>query len=265
MAGKALDSGKAFIDGVLAKLPESLRDSVKAAFAAPEAQDALTLVGDGVLARSDYSKSMDDLKAKEAALTEDYTKLNDWWTTRQADFAELEDWRTGKRTAKPGEPPAPKPPTDPALDPAKFVSRDDFADLLRKEQMAAANAMGLIAYLVDQHRTTYHEALDVRELLADQNLGKAKADGATYGLLDAYHTKFKDKITAFHETADKERIEKRANEIVAEKLKGQSLPVPLKAGLGSPLDVLDNPEWKPAPNLADLAAEEYARLQAARG
>ena len=61
----AFEDGSSFLAGVLAKVPEDLRAQVKAAFERPEAKDAVTLLGDGVLARSDYSKHMDQLRAQE--------------------------------------------------------------------------------------------------------------------------------------------------------------------------------------------------------
>ena len=58
---KALDSGKSLAELLAAKLPESLRPTLQEIFAKPEAADALTLLGDSALARSDYSRSKDEL------------------------------------------------------------------------------------------------------------------------------------------------------------------------------------------------------------
>src|SRR5215471_9474588 len=75
----AFESGQSFMAGVLAKLPESQREAAKAIFDAAEARDAVTLLGDGALARSDYSRHMDDLREKEGALNEYYTRLSGWY------------------------------------------------------------------------------------------------------------------------------------------------------------------------------------------
>src|SRR5262245_53603897 len=80
----AFESGQAFIAGVLAKLPEEQRAQAKAIFDAAEGKEAVTLIGDGVLARADYSRSMDTLREKEGALNEYYTRLNGWYTDNEA-------------------------------------------------------------------------------------------------------------------------------------------------------------------------------------
>jgi hypothetical protein len=269
MAGKALDSGKAFIDGVLAKLPESLRESAKAAFTAPEAQDALTLIGDGVLARADYSRSMDEITQKETALADDYAKLTQYYDARKADFDIVDGLRKSGKWNEKGpvglEGAPPKPGEVPPVDASKFVARDEFTEIMRKEQMAAAGFLALQQNLGLKHFQDFGEVLDSNELLQDQNLGKQKADGSIYGLKDAYYTKFKDKITERSTKLETDRISKLVDAGIAERMKGQSLPIPLKNGAGSPLDLLEgNAEFKPDPNLAQTAAEEYARLTSLR-
>lgn len=266
---KALDTGTSFIAGVLAKLPESLRESAKAAFAAPEAQEALTTLGDGVLARADYSRAMDDIKVKEDTLVADYEKLNTWYATRQADFEIVDGLKkTGKWSDKgPVLDGAPPKPGDPplAVDTSKFVSREDFDKIMRGEQMAAAGFLALQQNIGMKHLQDFGEVIDTRELLADTNLGKPTPDGRVYGLQDAYNTKYSTKITERNQKLENERIEKLVGERLATERKGFNMPIPLKNGQGSPLDLLEaNTEFKPDPNLAQTAAEEYARLQAAR-
>jgi hypothetical protein len=269
MAGKALDSGKAFIDGVLAKLPESLRESAKAAFTAPEATEALTLIGDGVLARADYSRSMDEVAQQEAALKADYEKLTQYYDARKADFDVVDSLRKAGKWNEKGPVGVPDggPPKreDNPVDPSKFVSRDDFDAVMRREQMAAAGFLALQQNLGLKHLQDFGEVIDTRELLQDTNLGKPKGDGSVYGLQDAYNTKYGTKITERNQKLETDRISKLVDAGIAERMKGQSLPIPLKNGAGSPLDLLEgNAEFKPDPNLADTAAAEYARLTSLR-
>src|SRR5262245_39744481 len=75
----AFESGQSFVAGVLAKLPAELQTQAKAIFDKAEAKEAVTLIGDGALARSDYSRSMDTLREKEGALNEYYARLNHWY------------------------------------------------------------------------------------------------------------------------------------------------------------------------------------------
>ena len=62
----AFESGQSFIAGVLAKLPAEQQAQAKAIFDAAEAKDAVALIGDGALARSDYSRHMDELRGEGA-------------------------------------------------------------------------------------------------------------------------------------------------------------------------------------------------------
>ena len=270
---KALESGKSLLDGVLAKLPESLREQAKGIFAAAEATEALTVLGDSALARADYSKNMDaltaaqaDLKVREESLTTDYDRLNEWYTGRKTDFEKVDELRrTGKWKDGPIDDGQPPKPGAPALDSSKFIARDDFDKLMNNQQMLAANAMALMGKLIVQHQTRFNEELDAQDLLTDPNLGKQQANGAYYGLQDAYNTKFKDKITERTTRLEQERITKLVNEqLAAERMKNPQLTIPLKTG-SSPLDLLEaNTEIKPEQYSAQAAAEEYARLVAAR-
>ena len=265
---KALDSGKSLLEGVLAKLPESLREQAKGIFAAAEATDALTVLGDSALARADYSKNMDaltqaqtDLKAREDSLAADYDKLNTWYDGRKSDFDKVDElrkagkWKDG--LLDDGQPPR---PGQPPLDTSKFISREDFDKLMMGQQMSAANVMALMGKLIIEHKDHFGEVLDASQLLADPNLGK---NG--YGLADAYHAKFKDKITERNTKLENDRIQKLVDERYTERMKGQpQLAIPLRTGT-SPLDLLEaNTEIKPEQFSAQAAAEEYARLVAAR-
>jgi hypothetical protein len=267
MAGKADEAGRAFMAGILSKIENAeVRQAWQTALDNPESAGAVIAIGAGALAQSDINKKYDDLKTKEDALTEDYTKLNDWYTGRKADFDQVDEMKKAGTWGK--KPVAGDPPTrqDPPIDPTKYISREDFEKTMRGEQLAAANFLALQTRLVLQHQARFGEILDSRELLTDPNLGKQKQDGSVYGFEDAYNTKFRDKLAEFSQKQEQDRIEKLADARVAEKMKGVQLPIPLKGGGGSPLDVLDgSAEFKPDPNLAQTAAEEYARLTAARG
>src|SRR4051812_20564524 len=108
----AFESGQTFLAGVLAKLPESQRAQVQEIFNAAEGKDAVTLVGDGALARSDYSRHLDAMREKEGALQEHYDRLNEWFTVNKD---ALDDYKVIKSTngGTPATPPA-TPPAAPA-------------------------------------------------------------------------------------------------------------------------------------------------------
>src|SRR5258706_14595592 len=105
----AYEDGQSFLAGVFAKIPEGLRAQVKEALDKPEAKDAVTLVGDGVLARSDYSKHMDqiatqekDLQAKLQAATDLYDKNATWYKANEAALKEYPTLKTDIANLKAG-------------------------------------------------------------------------------------------------------------------------------------------------------------------
>ena len=264
MSGKAQEYGKSFMDQVYAKLPEDQRAAVKAVFDNPAAAEALVVIGAGALAQTDINKQYDAIKVQTDQLTADYTKLNEWYTTKQADLTELDEFRTGKK-APTNAPPAPTPA--PSFDASRFVDRDEFAKVMRGEQMAAAGFLALQQTIGLQHLQKFGEVIDTRDLLTDAKLGQAKADGSTYGLLDAYQTKYHTQLAEYATKQETARIEKLvADRLAEERRTNPNTGVPLKVPTGSPLDALDAvPDPKaPAVNLADMAADHYTRLQADR-
>ena len=107
----AYESGQSLIASVLAKLPEGQREAARAIFEAAEAKDAVSLVGDSALARSDYSRSMDTLREKEGALNDYYTRLDGWYTDNKA---RLDASYAGDPATPPAKPtPQPTPQPDP--------------------------------------------------------------------------------------------------------------------------------------------------------
>jgi len=260
----AKETGTDFLKGILAKLPENLRNQpLEAVLAAAEASDALVTVGESVLARSDYSRHMDDLKKKEDTLTEDYTRLNTWYADRKADLDELDRLR---KTGGAPTPPVTPPVTPPALDPSKYLDLETFDKTMRQQQMDAANYLGLQNTLTLSHYKDFGEVLDTRILLADKRLGSQLSDGRVFGLLDAYNDKFAEKLAERDKTRKDAEINKLVEAGVTERLKGmQTQPFPVRGSTGSPLDVLDpsSPD-KPEQHTADTAAAYYQKLQDAR-
>lgn len=252
---KALDSGKSFLDAVLAKLPESLRADAAKAFAAPEAAEALTTLGDGVLARSDYSRSMDELKTQQEALASDYEKLNTWYdqnkerlgkvTTLEAEIARLQ-----------GNPP-PKP-DDKKEPPVSGLTKEEVAQILEDRDKGYAGVLALTTSLATKHLRDFNEVLDVNALI--DHATKNKVD-----LKMAYETVHKDQLAAKAKAEEDARINKEVETRLADRLKGQPLPYPVRGSSPSVLDILDNKQDSPANHTLDTAVAEYDRLQAARG
>ena len=256
---KALDSGKAFLDQVLAKLPESVRDQARTVFTAPEASDALTLLGDGTLARSDYSKSMDDLKAKEAQLADDYQKLTTWYDGAKDRLAKVETLEEQIARLQ-GNPPPPADPIRAAAkeEPVSGLTKEELAAALEERDRSYAGVMALSNRLTAQHLRDFNEVLDIDALIAH-------AQTKRVDLKTAYDQVHAEKIAAKAKAVEDERTAKLTAEIEARVRKEIGQPYPIRNAAPSVLDILDNQQDKPANHTVDTAVEAYERLQATRG
>ena len=261
---KALDSGKSLAEAVLAKLPESLREQAKAALLAPEASEALTLLGDSALARSDYSRQMDEirakteeLKAQEDTLLADHKNLTDWYAEKKAvidKYPSLSAIEQELAKARGGNvpPPVEPKPTVPGL------TREEIDKLLMERDLGYADALALGIDVGAQHLHTFGEPPDMRSVIG---LAKQKR----ISLEAAYQEKYGDKLAERAKADEAARIQKLVDEKYAEKLKQHAdQPFPLRNREPSVLDVIADPNRKPSDYTAEAAAAEYERLQAAR-
>jgi len=279
----AFESGQSFLDGVLAKLPEKQREAAEAIFKAAEAKDAVTLLGDGALARSDYSRSMDQLREKEGALNEYYTRLNSWYADNQTALERAVAAGGGN----------PQLQHNPQLQ--QQYTPEQLAYLQQQQQQQQQHALQSPAYTPQQmrevaeqaineagrdyiavsafiaqqglhHLHMFGEPLDAMELVQNPKLGKpiVGQPGRVYSLQDAYQEKYGERLQA----KQKETEEKRFNDEVEKRLQERqkanaSHPFPLR-NESSPLDVLASKDG-PGAHTLDTAVAEYERLQSARG
>ncbi len=254
MAGKAFDAGKSLLDLVLAKLPENLRTEVAQKLGAPEATDAITLLGDSALARSDYSTRMDEITAKEKAIAEDYDRLNTWFTENKAQLDKAAALEKEVATLKGGKPPVADPTPTPA--PSTGMTKEDLEKLLQARDESYAGVLALSTTLATKHLRDFNEVLDMNELVSF-------ATSKQVSLADAYKVKFADKIAA----KAKEQEDARINQLVEVRLaevrkQDVNQPFPLRNQSPSVLDVLTSPTDKPANHTLDTAVAEYERLTA---
>lgn len=262
----AYETGQSFIQGVLAKLPESQREAAKTIFEHAEAKDAVSLIGDGALARSDYSKHMDSLRDKETQLNEHYERLNQWYDVNKTALQEAKEARERQAT-----PPQQTPPPDekPALQSPAF-GRDDA----RKIADDAINEAGrdyiavsaFIATASAQHLAMFGEPLNAIELVSNPKLGRpiAGQPGRVFSLQDAYNERYGERVQAKFKEAEERRFNDEVEKRLLERSKAASThPFPLR-NESSPLDALATKDG-PAAHTLDSAVAEYERLQAARG
>lgn len=246
----AFESGQEFLNSVLAKLPADKQAAAKALFEDPTAKDAVTLVGAGALARSDYSKNLDALKAKEDELVV-------WYEDNKAaldEFVKIKpEYDTLKGTKK--EDP---PKVDP-IDPRKVAE-----EVLASQGRNYVDVADWIADRKLDHYVKFGEILDTRALLDDPRLGKPVAGqpGRVVSLPDLYHEKYGEKLAAKQKEADDKKFNDEVEKRLAERRAQQPQPFPLR-GESSVLDALGDPD-RAAKHTVETAVEHYERLQADR-
>lgn len=259
----AFEDGSSFIAGVLAKLPDSLRPQVKEALEKPEAKDAITLVGESVLARSDYSRQMDALKAKENELQTKFEDLNSWYGVNETALKDYNGLKTEVETLRAklngGTPP---PKKEEVVDPRQIA-----LDVVNETGREYVQVSAWLAGKAVQHQQMFGEPLDTMAIVNNPKLGKpiAGQPGRVFSLNDAYTEAHGERLATKQKEVEDQRINAEVDKRLKEKLANQSQPFPLR-GESSPsvLDVLATKDGPAAHNL-DSAVAEYDRLQAARG
>lgn len=259
----ALETGKSIAEQILAKLPEGLRGAVKGAFDAPEATDALTLLGDSALARTDYSRQMDDIKKRseeldglKTTINADYQRMNDWWNANEPKVKEYDALKAENERLK-GNP----PPKGNEAPPPSGVSKDDVTAMLAARDAGYAAVLGVATTLAVRHMKDFNEPLDVNALVEYSFKNKValfdpKAD------TDAYRALHGEKLTAKAKADEDARIGKLVEERLSEERKTQQQPYPVGGPEPSALDLLNNPE-RTTRYTADSAAARYNDLVAA--
>lgn len=260
----AFEDGTSFLAGVFAKIPEGIRAQVKEALEKPEAKDAVTLIGESVLARSDYSRNMDGLKTKETELQQKLDNLNTWYAENKAALEEYvaikpeyEELKT-----KTGTPPVVKkeePPQSPT-DPRKIVE-----DVLGEQGPQFVQVAAWLAGQVGRHQQMFGEPFDPMEIVSNPKLGKpiAGQPGRLFSLQDAYNEKFGERVAAKQKEVEEKKFEAEVEKRIAERNKQTGQPFPLRSESPSVLDVLTTKEG-PAAHTLDSAVAEYDRLQQVR-
>lgn len=273
---KASDAGKAFMAGVLAKLPESARAQAEAVFAAAEAEGALEVIGTGALAQPEINRKLDeiaklnaDLKAKQDEANELYTRNDTWY---KANVTALKEYPTLKaeldRLKAGGDPD--DPPRVPIMD--KKTIEETIASLLDSQLTERERGyVDVVAFMQDKgfaHQQLFGTAPNMRELTSHPKLGKPiiGQPGRVYSLDDAYNEKYGEAVTAKHKEAHDKSIEDEVQKRLAEERKKfTEHPFPLRGGpQPAALDVLETKEGTAA-HTVDTAVALYETLQQARG
>ena len=254
----AKESGEAFLAGVLAKIPEDQRAQVEAAL---RAEAVLTHLGDGVLARSDYSTHMDALRTKETDLQSKFTELNDWWTANEAALKEYKVIKPEYDVLKGG-----RPNPDPKPDPKAVDPRQVALDVVNEAGREYVSVSAWIASKAVEHLHRFQEPLDTMALVANPKLGKPVPGqpDRVFSLNDAYNEVYGEKVTAKLQEAETARINKLVEDrLTEERKKFTSHPFPLASESVLPIDTLSDPN-RPK-HTVDSAIALYEQLQSGRG
>ena len=263
---KASDAGKSFLAGVLAKLPENLRTQAETALLSAEAESALEVLGTGALGQSEINRKFDELRSTTEALDQEKARLEAihgeqtrWWTANEPKIREYDTIKPEYDRLKEGKVADPINPTADQL----TAMRKELNDQLVQVQREGVNLMAFMQTLGLKHYREFGEEPDLQGMLADRKIGTPLGDGRTYGLTEAYAAKYGDQVKARAQKAEDDRINKLADERVAERMKGMQQPFPLR-NQASVLDALEAPETAPKHDL-ESATALYEQLQAARG
>lgn len=270
----AFEDGNGFLAGVFAKIPQELRAQAQDLFGKPEVKDAVTLIGDGVLARSDYSKNMDliksqdqELKDKLAAATALYEKNTQWYEDNKAALdayptlkEELDTLKAGGDGGTGGTAAIDKKAIEAMIASALDTNLSD-------RERGYVDVVGFMMDTGLEHLQRFGTKPDMRALVGNPKLGKPVVGqpGRVFSLVDAYNEKYgadvaaKDK--ADHDKLIEDQVQKRLTE---ERAKLISQPFPLRDAAPSVLDVLGSKDGTAAHTL-DSAVAAYEALQANRG
>jgi hypothetical protein len=252
--------------GVLAKLPAEQQAQAKAIFDAAEAKEAVALIGDGALARSDYSRHMDQIREKETSLTDYYTKLDGWYKDNQAALAAARDATArgnGNGHVEPADPNAKPALQTPAASPDEM--RRIANEAINEAGRDYIAVSGFIATQAGWHQHVFNEPLDMTELVNNPKLGRpiVGQPGRVFSLQDAYNEKYGERIAQKNREAEDKRINDEVEKRLLDRTRSSaSQPFPLRSE-SSPLDVLTTKDG-PAVHTLDSAVAEYERLVAAK-
>ncbi len=148
----------------------------------------------------------------------------------------------------------------PAIDPAKYISREDFDKTLADTERGAVGFFSALNRLSLRHYQQFGEILDTDRLLQDKRI-------ASLGLEGVYTDLHKDQLTA-KATEAAQKAEAAIREDERKKVLATQVqhPYPVRGTEPSTLAVLEAAaDQKPALRSIDEMAAEYARLSGARG
>jgi hypothetical protein len=213
------DAGREFITALVASFPEGdLRTTLTGMLTDDVLADetlagAVAFAGDGVLRKSEFSRTMDEtrtvLKTQTDANAVQKGRLDDWYATNQSKLASFDDMAAQVATLQAAAAAAPAAgeqdllqpaPLPEGFDPAQFVRVSDLEQRDLKQQQDFLGFHRISQRIGLQHFADFKEVFDEEQVLRHPNI-------QTIGFEAAYQDLFKDQI-ATRQTA----LETKASE-----------------------------------------------------
>jgi hypothetical protein len=260
MAAKGLDLGKAFFQGVIAKITDPEAKAAAEKLLGNEL--VLTEIGSGVAGQSEIDRQLqaaqtrqeelDALNARlderEAGLTQWHGRLDTWYTTNKDAIERGKAGGDGNGGPKPKK-------VEP---PVGMITEEQLNERLVAERAAFLGYDRDRGQILASHFEKFKEVLNLEPLLKHPKVGDI-------GLLGVYDLVHKERLEQ-HAAAEAKKAEDAIRLDERQKTQAQMATMPYPSvtgsGSGSPLDALA--VGKPDA-LTDQAAAHYNRLQAERG
>lgn len=254
----ALETGQAYLQQVLSKLPEAQRPAAEAIFLDAQAQAALTELGAGVLRQQDYSRNLDAIALEKKAAQDLYLQNKAWYDQNKADLESLPQLlaETERLRALEGRPnPAPAAPPQTPQTP-NAVSADDLQGIIRE----SLGLHAVIPTLIASHQVRFGEVLSEEQMIgliqqAQQGQRSLKAQ---------YAITFGEKLQAKSAEEEAAKVKKIQDEAIASYQRANpNMPYPVRPSGTSPLDFVKSP-IDPASLTPEALAAEYNALVAGK-
>lgn len=264
MAGKT-ELGKAFLEEVFGKLPDSLRSQASTILSSPEAAAALETVGSRVSPldeeRTQLHELRTSLETKETRLTDWHRRLDGWRAEKETDYTTREQ-KLQEREAARAAGTDTQPPTATVPAAGGPVTKEEIAkivgDIIAPREGAYVQYVSDAVQFADFHRQNFKETLNVNELVQHPKIGEL----GVRGVYELVHKEKLEKMRTDAVTAREEEIRADERRKIASTAP-VDMPYPM-GGEGSPLDVLTmDPATRPKGDPA-AAARMYDQLVSGR-
>lgn len=169
MARDKRAAGKAFVDNLLAKVPEADRAAVAAAL---QRDDILDLAGDGALRHDEFSRLADNLRAREEIVQRTAEEQSSWYRDNQKLLEEAAALkRAGGGRREPEEEPI---VTQPQLKKEDIVAT--VAPIIGQIEQDGVRLMGRLSTIGVRHLHEFGEVLDAEQLMESAAKNKRTVD-----------------------------------------------------------------------------------------